>query len=202
MGITERRMGGSTPPLSLYLLGGSFMAGGVIGSVLAGLMPQGSAQALADYLVAFLSLLEQGTFSPELMPMLWEQLRLWLAMGILGLTALGVVGIPLLLGVRGFLLAFSVGGFCRVFGPAGLLPSVYFFGLAALLTMPVLFFSGMQGFERGLLLLSHALGVGEYTGRVGSYLAVWLLCGLGLVVAVCVQVLLLPVLMPLAVGVL
>ena len=198
----ERRVGGSPPPLSLYLLGGAFVTGGVIGSVLAGLMPQDSAQALADYLVAFLSLLEQGTFSPELMPMLWEQLRLWLAMGILGLTALGVVGIPLLLGVRGFLLAFSVGGFCRVFGPAGLLPSVYFFGLAALLTMPLLFFSGMQGFGRGLLLLRHVLGVGERTDRTGSYLAVWLLCGLGLVVAVCVQVLLSPVLIPLAVGVL
>ena len=44
---------------------------------------------------------------------------------LLGFTALGLLGLPLLFAVRGFLLAFSIASFVRLFGGA-VMDMVYF----------------------------------------------------------------------------
>ena len=76
---------------------------------------------------------------------IWDQVRFPLAVLLLGFTAMGVVCIPVVFGVRGFLFAFSVSCFCRLFGWRGLAPAVFLFGVPALVWTPVFFVLGMQG---------------------------------------------------------
>ena len=79
---------------------------------------------------------------------------------MLGVTVLGVLGLPVLFGVRGFFFAFPVACFCRIFGAAGLFPAFILFGLPAMLWAPALFLAGISGFFSAKHLLCRALGEG------------------------------------------
>lgn len=129
----------------LAVLGGCFVLGGVLGGLFAGMIHGQAALALADYLRDYLLLAQEGQVRVQFWSALWEQGRFLLAVLVLSFTALGVLGIPILFGTRGFLFAFSVAGFCRLFGPAGLVPALFLFGLPAVLWGPALFVSGVQG---------------------------------------------------------
>lgn len=114
----------------------------------------------------------------------WEQFRLLIAVILLGLTALGAAGIPLLFGVRGFLLAFSVSGLCRVFGAAGLVPALFLFGLPAFFWAPILFLTGGQCLNGAWVLLRRLLlesreplpFTSAYWGRLGLWAAAMMVC--------------------------
>lgn len=140
------------------VLGGFFVVGGTLGAVFAGMIGGAAAQALADYLRDYLQLAQSGALQRQFWPMLWEQGRFLLAVLILGFTALGVVGIPIVFGARGFLFAFSVAGFCRLFGPPGLVPALFLFGLPALIWGPALFVAGVQGISVSWGLARRMLG--------------------------------------------
>lgn len=135
-----------------------FMAGGIGGCLFSGLAAGEGLRALNGYLVDYLSLTREGNVLRDLWGALWGQLRWLLAAGVLGLTALGVVGLPVLFTVRGFLFSFSVGCFCRVFGLSGLLPALVLFGLPALLWGPALFLAGFQGLTGAHCLLRREMG--------------------------------------------
>ena len=98
------------PLVPLAALSACFLLGGALGAVFGGLMSETSAQELADYLSTYFTLAREGGVTVEFWSVAWEQFRLLIAVILLGLTALGAAGIPLLFGVRGFLLAFSVSG--------------------------------------------------------------------------------------------
>lgn len=167
----------------LALLCVLFLAGGVAGSLFAGLAGGAGARELGAYLADYLSLACDGAVDRAFWPVLWEQLRYLAAVVLLGLTAIGVVGIPLLFCVRGFFFSFSVGCFCRVFGGIGLIPGLVLFGLPALLWGPALFLAGFQGLSGAQCLLRRALGEGR--GSLPFSTAYWLraaLCG-GLILA-------------------
>lgn len=146
--VRNRRGGRWTPPTDqrnvLTLLSVFFLAGGAGGCLFAGLA---QSEEIDAYLTAYLELARQGTVVREFWPILWGQLRPLLLTLLLGLTAVGVVGIPLLFLVRGFLLGFSVRCFCGVFGPAGAIPALALFGLPALLWGPALFLAGVPGWS-------------------------------------------------------
>ena len=172
----------------LTALGCAFLLGGLLGSVLASLISGQAAQALESFLRDYLSAAQGADVSVELWPMVWEQGRFYLGTALLGVTALGVVGLPVLFFARGFLFSFSVAAFCRVFGPAGLAPAFLLFGLPAFLWAPVLFLAGVQCLEGALALLRRTLGEGRsplpyssaYWGRLAAY-------GLGLCVCVVLE---------------
>lgn len=184
------------PLLPLAALSACFLLGGALGAFFGGGMSQASAQELAAYLNAYLSLAGEGGVAVEFGAVAWEQFRLWIAVILLGLTALGVVGIPVLFAVRGFLLAFSVAGLCRVFGAAGLGPGLCLFGLPAFLWAPVLFLAGSQCMNSAWVLLRRGLldsreplpFTSAYWGRLG-------LCGAGLTLCVMLEYLAAPVLL-------
>ena len=187
---------------AVCVLGAAFLLGGILGGCMAGLMPQASAQALSDYLIQYLQLAQDGALIPSLWAMLWEQYRFLMGIGLLSLTALGAVGIPVLFVVRGFLLAFSVGGFCRVFGPAGLAPAWFLFGVPACLWAPALFLAGAGSLERtwdGLARLADP-GRGRRRGPGKRALAGLLLCGAVLLVCVLLEYWALPALVGAAAG--
>ena len=85
-------------------------------------------------------------------------MRFPLAALLMGFTALGVIGLPVLFAVRGFLFSFSVACFCRLFGGAGLIPALFLFGLPALLWAPALFVLGAQGMLGAYGLLRRVTG--------------------------------------------
>ena len=118
--------GGALPALGL-----SFLLGGLAGALMAALAGGEGARELSAYLSDYLILAGQEGAAARFCPLLWGRLRDLLIALILGMTALGAVGLPVLFAARGFLFAFSVGCFCRVFGGAGLFPAFALFGLSA-----------------------------------------------------------------------
>lgn len=161
---------------ALILLGGLFLIGSVAGCVCAGLIndPGG---ALLDYVRGYLEFLAQDVLRGRFVPVLWEISRFPLAAFLLGFTALGVVGLPVLFAVRGFLLCYAVSAFYRLLGPEGLLPAFVLFGLSAVVWLPVLFQLGVQGLLGSYGLLRRAIGDARYPLRYGGgYLACCGIC--------------------------
>lgn len=146
---------------SVVVLGAAFLLGGIVGGLFAGLAQGEGALELGSYLSDYLTLAAEGTVIRSFWPLLWEQMRYLLAAVILGVTAIGVVGLPVLFGVRGFFFTFSVGCFFRVFGGAGLLPALVLFGLPALLWAPGFFVAGTQGLSNAQALLRRGFGEGR-----------------------------------------
>lgn len=143
---------------ALAVLALSFLLGGIAGCVLAALADGPGGEELSAYLSDYLALAGEGRLPRSLWSVLWGQLRVLLLALILGITALGVVGLPLTLGTRGFFFAFSSACFCRVFGARGLFPAFALLGLPALLWVPALFLAGVQGFSSARTLLRRGLG--------------------------------------------
>ncbi len=172
------------PLVPLAALSACFLLGGALGAVFGGLMSETSAQELADYLSTYFTLAREGGVTVEFWSVAWEQFRLLIAVILLGLTALGAAGIPLLFGVRGFLLAFSVSGLCRVFGAAGLVPALFLFGLPAFFWAPILFLTGGQCLNGAWVLLRRLLlesweplpFTSAYWGRLGLWAAAMMVC--------------------------
>ena len=159
--------GGALPALGL-----SFLLGGLAGALMAALAGGEGARELSAYLSDYLILAGQEGAAARFWPLLWGRLRDLLIALILGMTALGAVGLPVLFAARGFLFAFSVGCFCRVFGGAGLFPAFALFGLSALLWMPALFLAGVPGMTR-----SRRLMAGGGQSGPGVSWALLALCG-------------------------
>lgn len=142
----------------LTALGCSFVLGGVLGSLMVSLIAGQAAQELESFLRDYLSAAQAGEIHARFWPMLWEQGRFLIGLCILGVTALGVAGIPVLFLARGFLFSFSVAAFCRIFGPVGLASAFFLFGLPALLWAPVLFLAGCQCLEGAYALCAGCWG--------------------------------------------
>lgn len=146
---------------ALVVLSIAFLMGGMAGCILAALSGGAGAEELSQYLVDYLTLTQNGQLFRGLYPVLWGQLKYLLAALLLGLTALGLAGFPILFGVRGFFVSFPVACFCRVFGARGLFPAFILFGLPALLWAPALFLMGASGFLSAQQLLRRTLGEGR-----------------------------------------
>jgi len=196
----SRRKGLSLDLLSgqtaaLILLGASFVLGSVAGCLMAGGMDPGEQGALREYLDSYRTLMGQEASVPQFWPLVWDVARFPLLAAVLGFTALGVVGLPVLFGVRGFLLSYAVSAFYRLYGLTGQIPAFILFGLSALLWMPVLFHLGVQGLLCSYGLLRRSLGEGRYP--LGIDRAFWVRCGIcagALCVCAAVEYLAVPVL--------
>lgn len=173
-----------------------FFVGGIAGCAFAALANGTGALELCDYLTDYLALAEEGIVVRPFWMLLIEQIKYLLFIVLLGITAIGVFGIPVLFGVKGFFFAFSVGSFCRVFGASGFLPALILFGLPALLWSPALFLAGVQGMSSAKCFLRRGLGdtrcllpfTSVYWLRIG-------LCVFLIVVCCCVEYIMVPVLL-------
>lgn len=183
----------------------SFLIGTLAGCLLAGRVAQTEGSTLAVYVEGYLSAARSGGIAvPNLLLVLWETLRWPVLTILLAFTALGMLGIPILFAVRGFLLSFAVASFVRVLGGAGAILAVTLFGLTGLLSIPVLFVLGVQGFTACRVLASRLVGVGERRrisapyGR--AYFLRCALCGIVLFVCVCLEQTVLPSLLLMMAG--
>lgn len=162
--------------IGLAVLSAAFLSGGLLGSLLASLSGGAGGAELGEYLTGYLTLAWEDGLPRGLWPLVWGQAKYLLAVLVLGMTALGLAGIPLLFGLRGFFFSFSAACFCRVFGLRGLLPAFFLFGLPALLWAPALFLSGVPGFLSARQLLRRTQG--ESRGAVPLNGAWWRRAGL------------------------
>lgn len=113
------------------------------------------APELRDYLLNYFQMAGQGSAAePSLWASIWDLIRWPLAAILLGSTALGAVGIPVLLGTRSFFLAYSAATFARLFGLPGIAASFAVFGVTALAALPVLFVVSADAFRQSLSRLS------------------------------------------------
>ena len=82
---------------------------------------------------------------------LWSRGQHLLMAALLGETLFGIVGLPLLLAERAFVLSFSIAVCYRIFGSAGLWSAGVLFGVPALFWFPALLLVGGHGLVNGLL---------------------------------------------------
>jgi len=139
--------------LALIVTAAFFALGSLLGCFLALQAGGEGAQALENYLTCFLHAAEEGTLrEPDLPGVLWRTLRWPMGAILLGFTALGLAGIPILSALRGFLLTFSVGAFVRTYGWAGARIAFCLLGITGLLSVPVFLFLAAHSFTAALRL--------------------------------------------------
>lgn len=154
-----------------------FFLGGVLGCILAARVGGGGSDSLAIYLKQFVTAAGGQTISqPPLLPLIWETLRWPLLIFLLGFTTLGLLGIPIVLLIRGFLLAFSIASFVRMFGSSGGLLAFLIFGVSGCVALPVLFVLAVQGILASRYLATRFLGEGRRNSPYGK--RYFLRCGI------------------------
>ncbi|MBO5340162.1 MAG: stage II sporulation protein M [Oscillospiraceae bacterium] len=146
---------------ALCLLCVLFFAGSVAGCVAAGAI-RDDGGVLAEYLRNYLDALERDGALLRYFPILWQTIRFPLAVFLLGLTALGIVALPVLFAVRGFAFSYAVSVLFRLLGGRGLLLAAALFGVSAVLWMPALFELGVQGLLASYSLFRRVGGDGRY----------------------------------------
>ena len=127
---------------------------GALGGFLFATIGEPSSELL-DYLQRYFQLAGQGgQTGPSLLSSIWDLLRWPLAAVLLGFSALGIAGIPVLLAVRGFMLSFAAATFTRLFGWSGAAAAMASFGLTVFVAVPVLFLISQNAFQQSLKRLS------------------------------------------------
>ena len=161
--------------------------GGFLFSALSGDSPE-----LLDYLRQyFQSASEGGGLELSLGAVIWDLVRWPLMVFLLGLIPAGAVGVPLLMGARGFLLAFAATTFARLFHLPGLAAALTAFGVTVLVAVPVLFVVAEDAFRQSLSRLPGAVSVPVHWSERARALAP---CAGLLVLAVALQQTVMPAL--------
>ncbi len=154
--------------LPLGILSLAFGVGGLVGVLFAQSIQGVGGAVLSQYLTTYFQLAAEGTVPSGLAILFWEQARLPLCAMALGFSALGLVGYPILFGVRGFSLSYSVACLWRIFGSNGLVAAGFLFGLTALITVPALFALGVRGMGRSFALLRRRVGGRSTSSSLGD----------------------------------
>lgn len=145
-----RRWDGLVP---LLLLGLCFFLGLVFGLCFS--MLRQDSKELSNYLSEYFQTVgESGSLNISIWSVIWDLARWPIFAFLLGFTALGVVAIPALLIVRGFLLSYAVTTFVGLFGTDGLAAALAAFGVTALLLIPVLFVIAYDGLRSSMVRLA------------------------------------------------
>lgn len=155
-GIRFRLISGDRAAVTL--LGGLFLLGGVLGCLAAGCVEGESGAALEEYMRAYLTMSRENGTVLSVSGILWERFRFPLCILLMSFTAFGVVCIPAVLLLRGFLFSFSIACFVRLFGWKGLLPAAALFGFSALVWLPALFELSILGLEQSYRLVQRCTG--------------------------------------------
>ena len=193
-GILDVPSTGVFPALSVC--GASVFLGGAAGCVLVSCVGGGGGTQLSAYLQMFLTAAREGqTAPPSLLPLIWNTIRWPLLTLLLGFTALGVLGLPVLFAVRGFLLCFSISSFVLMYGNAGSLLAFVIFGISSCTAIPVLFILGVQSMFSACRLAGRSgPGGGRSTGFERQHAVRCGVCAGALCVSVLLEYLVVPAL--------
>lgn len=170
---------------TLFLLGALL---GSVFSVLGGDHPQ-----LAQELKTYFQATAQGeTPAASLWTLLWEAVCWPLLMLLFSFGPPGVLGVPCVFLVRGFLLSYACTSFVAMYGWVGIGWNAVFFGVPALILLPVLLCTGHWAFSNACKTCISR----ETTAMSFPSGAMLVCCGVLLAVFVVLQGHLLPALVP------
>ena len=175
-----------------------FLAGVCLGQVLAGRVPREAGRELSEYLQHYVTV-EGGVTGGAVLSALVLYLRYPLLAALLGFASIGVVLLPCTALLFGFFLSFSVCCFTAAFGADGLLVALAALGWRCLVTLPVFFLLAVPGWGFSAGLAAVSFGRGQRPSPAGRDW--WLraaVCGAVLLAGVCVELVLPPVLLRLA----
>lgn len=135
----------------LILCGALFLCGCVAGTFSSGFVRDGL--ALTQYFSEYLSLEQGGSFiDPSFFSVLADTFKYPLAVFALGFSMLGIIGIPIIAGVKGYILAFSVSVMVRLYGGDGVLLALSLFAVGTLISIPCFLIMCAQAFRASCLL--------------------------------------------------
>lgn len=187
---------------ALILLSVLFLVGSVAGCITARLVHDPSG-GLLDYVRGCVELLVHDGIGLRFISVLWETVRFPVLAVLLGFTALGVAGVPVLFAVRGFLLCYAVSVFYRILGLKGLVCGFILFGLSALIWMPALFCLGVRGVLGAYGLFRRAMGDVRYPLRYnGGFLVCCGVCAAALCLCAMLEYFAVPILLQRVSGIL
>lgn len=133
---------------ALVVTAAFFTFGGLAGSFLAFRTSGAGLEAMTAYLERFLTVAQTAGLSlPSLPELLWRALRWPLAAILLGLSAVGLLGIPVLSAMRGFLMAFSIASFAMAYGHDGLAVAFFLLGIPGIFSVPAFMILTTQSFS-------------------------------------------------------
>lgn len=122
-----------------------FLLGGVGGHLTAGFEVDSLTALLEGYGV---NCLTQGVAEPDLPGLLWRCMEPLLLALILSFSALGVLGLPVLLGVQGFRTGYAISGLARTWGFSGLGAAALWIGAEDLILLALLLAISIPGWAR------------------------------------------------------
>ena len=180
---------GQALTVQLLCLGVLFALGMLGGYLYAGYCANSSQLVLSDYLTGYCALYQQGAVEAV---SLFTAVRLYfsyvLAAFLLGFLSIGVVALPVLSGLYGFLTMFAVSCFVRVYGRAGSLLAMAVFGPRVLFTVPCFLWVASYAWA-----CSSALVTGRHGKRCApvtydsAYFYRLFLCVVVLMIGICVE---------------
>lgn len=112
-----------------------FLCGSIIGTFSAGFVKDGTrlSAILTDYLSVYLN---DASAKPDFFTTVVDVFKYHLTALFLGLSVLGVVILPILSAVRGFVLSYSISAVVRLLGGKGALLVLSVLGIRTLITIP------------------------------------------------------------------
>lgn len=145
------------PYLLLLLI--CFLSGALVGFAMAYFGEH--SDDLGAYLQDYLSLAARGDLDLSFISVFWDCIRWPVFVIAFGFTALGVLAIPAVLLVRGFLLSYTATCFAVLLGWSGLAAAAVLLAAAVFLVLPVLLILGCEGLRASCARLPGALNGGE-----------------------------------------
>lgn len=148
---------------ALVVTAAFFALGSLLGGFASAATIGTGSELISSYLEGFLTGVQSdGLLYPDLFQFLWLSLRWPLAAFILGFSSLGVLGLPILSGLRGFLFSFAVGVFAQTLGQKGLIAAFFLFGISGSISVPVFLLVSTQSFLASRCLASRGPGKSEF----------------------------------------
>ena len=145
-----------------------FLLGALVGCIFAALLEGQGIQELRQYLSDYLELMKKNEIEIALGTVFWGQSRYFLFVALFSVSVIGIVAIPMLMGVRGFLFAFSFGVCYRIFGMSGLCLALTLFGIPALFWYPGFLLFGMQGICGSMAMTRQGKGESSLSAFLGA----------------------------------
>ena len=130
-----------------------FLLGALMGCTFTVLAEESGMKELGQYLSQYFDLLKRNEVDVSFGRVFWSQGRYFLYIVLFSLSVIGVVMIPVLVGIRGFLFSFSCATCYRLFGMCGLWLSLVLFGIPAFFWYPGLLLLSTHGFFGSLELI-------------------------------------------------
>lgn len=193
------------PPSLLrgLLLALFFLSGAMIGHLYAGAWGEEARQALEAYLTDYCAVYDAGGITVPLVSCVAIYFGYVVLAFLLGFSSAGVVLIPALSGLFGFLTMYTISCFVRCYGRSGVFLAMGVLAVRLIFTLPCFLALAGEAWPLSIELFSLSFGRGKRSSPVlyGSrYFILFVLCAAILAVGVCCERLLTPILFRMALG--